>query len=205
MIVIEPSFEILKMDEGLEALKLLELGGRVCYKSEDKITDDSCLKFINMIKTVKHESVLEHCSASVRIICNRGVTHELVRHRLASFSQESTRYVNYGKRGMQVVKPVELEEGTIQYSVWHRAMERAEESYNMMIELGAKPQIARGVLPIDVKTEIVVTANFRQWMHIFNLRCANNAHPDIRFIMKEIRDEFRKRVPILFDSTVEKE
>lgn len=203
MKIIDPSYEIMTPINGLEMLKHLELAGRVCYKSEDKITDESCKTFTKMIKTRKHESVLEHCSVSVRFICNRGFTHELVRHRVASFSQESTRYVNYskGKHGSEitVVRPPKFDEWDIpSQSAWRSAMKSAETGYMTLLDSGRSAQEARGVLPIDVKTEIVITANLREWMHIFNLRCASSAHPSMQQLMIPLREEFKKELPELF-------
>jgi thymidylate synthase (FAD) len=203
MKIIDPSYEIMTPINGLEMLKHLELAGRVCYKSEDKITDESCKTFTKMIKTRKHESVLEHCSVSVRFICNRGFTHELVRHRVASFSQESTRYVNYskGKHGSEitVVKPPKFDEWDIpSQAVWRNTMKSAETGYMLLLENGRSPQEARGVLPIDVKTEIVITANLREWMHIFELRCSSNAHPSMQQLMIPLREEFKKELSELF-------
>lgn len=203
MKIISPSYEIMTPINGLEMLKHLELAGRVCYKSEDKITDESCKKFTKMIKTRKHESVLEHCSVSVRFICNRGFTHELVRHRVASFSQESTRYVNYskGKHGSEitVIVPPNFSTWEVEARLeWEYAMEDCERRYMRLLELGRSPQEARGVLPIDVKTEIVITANLREWMHIFDLRCSSNAHPSMQELMIPLRAEFKQELPELF-------
>lgn len=205
MKIIEPSAEIIAATENLE--QLLELAGRVCYKSEDRITPDSASEFIGRMHASKHESVLEHGAITVRFICDRGVSHELVRHRIASFSQESTRYCNYSKDKFggeiafadlatgfraDIVKEPEL------YHEWKLAMEDAERHYLSMIELGASPQMARSVLPNSLKTEVMMTANPREWVHVFRLRCSEKAHPQMREVMIPLRDEFVRRWPSIF-------
>lgn len=206
MKIIEPSYEVLTSEDGLTILQNIEYAGRTCYKSEDAITRDSCYKFVEMILKRGHESVLEHESISVRFICNRGFTHELVRHRLAAYSQESTRYCNYSKEKfgneITVIIPQSLKssENARLFNVWKSAMEESEKSYFLLIESGCSPQIARGVLPIDLKTEIVITANLREWRHIFNLRTSNAAHPSMQQLMRPLLKEFQKRIPIVFDN-----
>lgn len=202
MLVIEPSFEIMSVPDGGQMLKNIEAAGRVCYKSEDKITEDSAAKFVGMILGRGHESVIEHASATVRFICDRGVTHELVRHRLASYSQESTRYANYSKdkfgNEITVIRPVFWEKGSVEYDRWEQAMLAAEASYLDMIASGARPEEARSVLPNSLKTEIVMTTNLREWRHVFRLRCAGPAHPQIRQVMLPLLDEFNRLMPGLF-------
>lgn len=203
MKIIEPSFEILDDINGKEMLKKIELAARTCYKSEDKITDDSAEKFVRNLIKRGHESALEHEKVSVRIICDRGVSHEIVRHRIASYSQESTRYCNYSKgqfgAEITVIKPCFLDKGTTRYSCWKAACERAESEYLDLITLGCTPQEARTVLPNSLKTEIVMTANLREWRHFFRLRCAPDAHPQMREIATMMLEEFRKLIPVLFD------
>lgn len=307
MKIVKPSFEIWQMPEGAQALSLLELIGRVAYKSEDMIDDGiahgpcptcdgsdehrlrcptckgsgkvyvqarepSSHRFIKMIlkaeqrakavvltekllheayigeqtlahddlhheladRLVKqvydfmkenppHESVIEHCSATVRFTSNRGFTHELVRHRLAAFTQESTRYCNYakGKFGKEIsvterdfwdniksdadgVKRVsagvvdKLEQAT---EIWRSTNATIEKAYMELIELGIKPQLARDILPQAIKADIVITANFREWRHIFKMRRSAGAHPDMRELMDPLQEEFQKRIPIIFDET----
>lgn len=182
------------------ALKLIELAGRVCYKSEDRITEDSAERFCKSLLERQHESVIEHVGASVRFITDRGVSHELVRHRLASFSQESTRYVNYCKTGMQFILPVWWDDWTtFQRAVWSEQMIRAEVAYNQLIQLGASPQEARSILPNSLKTEIIVTANLREWQHIFRLRCSKAAHPQMRELMLSCLHGFQENIPVLFE------
>lgn len=198
MRIVEPSVELLWITP--EPYKEIERAGRTCYKSEDKITADSAVKFCDMIKQRGHESVVEHAVASFRIICDRGITHEIVRHRIASYSQESTRYCNYSKdkfgNEIRVIQPPGLTEG--QLKEWREVMERIESSYNWLTGQGVSPQIARSVLPNCLKTEIVMTANFREWMHFINLRTSAAAHPQIRPIAEAIRVELAKYCPTIF-------
>ena len=175
-----------------------------CAYCEGPVTESSSAPaFVRRIIDSGHHSVIEHVSASVRIVCDRGVTHELVRHRLASFSQESTRYCNYGSgkfgREITVIRPYFWEAGEREYTLWRRAMVAAESAYLGLLDAGATPQEARSVLPNSLKTEIVVTANFREWRHIFTLRTAKAAHPQMREIMLPLLAEFKRRIPIVFD------
>lgn len=207
MKVIQPSVEILDQVKGDEVLKRIELCGRVCYKSEDKITGDSARQFVANILKSGHESVIEHEKISVRIICDRGVSHEIVRHRIASYSQESTRYCNYGKdkfgNELTVIKPLFWEEGSEEYRLWHDTITKIEQTYNQMIALGVKPQEARSILPNSLKTEIVVTMNMREWRHFFKLRTSNRAHPQMREIASMILEKFRQQIPVVFDDICE--
>lgn len=201
MRIVKPSYEILSLPSR-EALRILELAGRTCYKSEDKMTPETAEPFIARIVKSGHESVIEHASATVRFVCDRGVTHELVRHRLASYSQESTRYANYAKdrfgSEITVIRPCFWREGSPEYATWLSAMESAEQAYLALIQGGAKPQEARSVLPNSLKTEIVMTANMREWRHVFRLRCDAPAHPQIREVMLPLLGEFHERLPVLF-------
>lgn len=189
-----------------KTLELIELAGRTCYKSEDRITAGSAEKFVKMILDLGHETVLEHVSASVRFVTNRGVTHELVRHRLASYSQESTRYVRYSDQ-LVFIKPVWWDDPQYpdeQKGVWQKAMEQAELSYLEALRLGDKPEQAREILPHAIKTEIVMTANLREWRHIFDLRCSKKAHPQMRVLMIDCLRGFAQEIPVVFASLVEK-
>ena len=207
MNIIKPSHEILQFTPDLE--NTIELAGRVCYKSEDRITLGSAEKFIGRLMDSKHESVLEHGSITVRIICDRGISHELVRHRIASFSQESTRYCNYGKDGFgHEITVIDIASGfkydlsnpvdAAKYGIWKSAMDCAEDYYMRLLAAGATPQEARSVLPNSLKTEIVITANPREWLHIFRLRTSNAAHPQIREVMFPIQAEFALLWPSIF-------
>lgn len=207
-----------------ELLLQIEKAGRTCYKSEGKIGDGSAHKFIRGIIARGHESVLEHGSISVRFTVDRGVTHELVRHRLASYSQESTRYCNYGNErfdgGITVCQPnfwdftgdpdvdfVGIHHGDANTrelrKTWMEAMEAANGFYLKLIALGAKPQEARSVLPQSTKAEIVASMNPREWRHYFRMRCSPAAHPDIRKVSLELLDEMHSAIPVLFDDLYE--
>ena len=200
---IRPSFEIMDDIDGAKILQKLERCGRVCYKSEDKLTEGSAEKFIGMILKSGHESVLEHEKLTVKFVCDRGVTHEIVRHRIASYSQESTRYCNYSKdkfgNELTFIRPCFWADDSEEYAVWKQAMEEIEKTYVKLISLGAKPEEARSILPNSLKTEIVCTMNLREWRHFFRLRTAERAHPQIREISVALLDELKKRIPVIFD------
>ena len=207
MQVIKPSIEIIDMEDYEKIVKKIERIGRVCYKSEGKITEDSAEKFIKGLLTRQHESVIEHENVTVRFVCDRGVTHEIVRHRIASYSQESTRYCNYsGDKFDNQITVIDLASGfqydlskendKAKYEVWTKAMENAEQSYFRMLELGATPQEARSVLPNSLKTEIVVTMNLRSWRNFFRLRVDSHAHPQMREVATMLYGEFQKRLPV---------
>lgn len=203
MKTIMPSAEILDQINGEEIIKSIERYGRVCYKSENKITSDSARKFIANIIASGHESVIEHEKVSVRIICDRGVSHEIVRHRIASYSQESTRYCNYSKdkfsNELTFIKPCFWEENSEQYQIWKAMMCEIEKSYLQLIKEGVEPQEARSVLPNSLKTEIIVTMNLREWRHFFQLRTSKRAHPQMREIAVPLLKEFQSRIPVIFD------
>jgi thymidylate synthase (FAD) len=203
MNIIGPSFEILDVIDAQSVLKKLEEIGRVCYKSEARMTDTSAGQFISMILKSGHESVIEHEKLSVRLICDRGVSHEIVRHRIASYSQESTRYCNYAddRFGSELtfIKPCFWEEEDEKYLLWTQAMTAAEDAYNRLVALGAKPEEARSVLPCSVKTELIMTMNYRAWRHFFKLRTSKRAHPQMREIACALLEKFKEVLPVLFD------
>lgn len=201
--VLKPFFVIEDRINGERILKNLERHGRTCYKSEDRITPDSARRFVATILKSGHESVIEHEKVTVRIICDRGVTHEIVRHRIGSYSQESTRYCNYKSRGVQVIEPLFFVDDEEKYEIWLSAMASCEAAYNALIEVGASPQEARSVLPNSLKTEIVITYNLREWRHFFKLRCSKRAHPQMREIAIPLLREFQRRIPIIFDDITE--
>ena len=183
--------------------KLIEKAGRVCYKSEDKITTDSAEKFIEMVRSRGHESVLEHCVFTVKFLTDRGVTHELVRHRLVSYSQESTRYCNYSKKGMTFVRPVFWGDSPPKMAIWEGQMMACEATYNLLVGRGAAtPQEARCLLPNSLKTEIVCTTNVREWRHILKLRTSKAAHPQIRCLMLPLLKELQEVLPVLFEDII---
>ena len=203
MRVISPSFEIINRPDGQEVLKHLELCGRVCYKSESGIGEGSAERLVRHMLSRGHESPIEHYSVSVRVICDRGVSHEWVRHRLASYSQESTRYCNYSQdkfgNELTFIKPYFAEPHTALYSTWVIAMAEAEKAYFDLPDFGAKPECARSVLPNSIKTEFICTMNLREWRHFFRLRCAPAAHPAMREISIPLLAEFREMLPVVFE------
>lgn len=216
MIIQKPTVEVLSTEPYEDMLRRIERIGRVCYKSEDRIEEGSAEKFIRGIIRRGHESVIEHGSITVKFICDRGVTHEIVRHRIASYSQESTRYCNYVKEkfGRQITC-IDLATGfrydlndetdRKKYDVWQRAMENAERSYFQMIELGATPQEARSVLPNSLKTELVTTMDLREWRHFFRLRADTAAHPQCREVACMLLERFAREYPVFFEDLLETE
>lgn len=207
MQVISPSVEILSAVDGHEVLKRLEIVGRTCYKSENLITDTSAETFVRKLISRGHEAIIEHESISVRFICDRGVSHELVRHRVASYAQESTRYCNYSKDKfggeITVIKPCFLLEGTEAYRQWEWTMHRAECAYFDLLDIGLSPQEARCVLPNSLKTEVVMTANLREWRTVLRLRCSKAAHPQMREVMLILLEKLHSLIPVVFDDIYE--
>ncbi len=205
MKIIKPYIELENIPDGAEILRTLERIGRTCYKSEAKITETSAEKFVRGIIKSGHESVIEHVSVSVRIVCDRGVTHEIVRHRIASYSQESTRYCNYANdkftNELTFIEPCfwKGEDGEEKLNLWKTAMQSCEDDYLKLIEMGAKPEQARSVLPNSLKTEIVCTMNLREWRHFFKLRTAREAHPQMIEVARMILDKFKEVIPVVFD------
>ena len=198
MKIIQPSIEIMTPLDGDYILKFLEQCGRTCYKSEDKITPDSAKKFIRNLIKRGHESVIEHYNVTVKVICSRGISHEIVRHRIGAYSQESTRYVSY-KDGIDVIDQSSITDFSIA-RIWVDAMNLAENYYQKLIEFGVKPEIARDVLPNALKTEIVITYNLRQWRHFLKQRTSRAAHPQIRQIAEMILKEFQEKIPVVFEN-----
>jgi len=178
---------------------------RTCYKSESK-GEEHDRRLIKNLRDRGHHAMLEFGYAAAHLICNRGVTHELVRHRLASFAQESTRYCNYSKdkhnNEITFIEPDELFGPNL--FIWRQTMGACEAGYMELIAGGAPPEIARGCLPIDVKTEIWISCNYREWRHIFSLRCSDKAHPHIRKLMIQALRYLHSVVPIVFDDIAEK-
>ena len=203
MRIIKPSVEIMTPVDGESVLKHIELCGRVCYKSEDKIAEDSAEKFVAGIIKRGHEAVIEHFNITVKFICDRGVSHEIVRHRMASYAQESTRYCNYGKDGfgneITVIEPCYLVKNSPRWHMWRTSCETAEEYYMAMLETGCTPQEARAVLPNSLKTELVMTANLREWRHFLRLRTSKAAHPQMREVALMLAREMREKIPVVFE------
>jgi thymidylate synthase (FAD) len=203
MRVIKPRYEIWDIPTGDSIMKKIERCGRICWKSEDKIEDDSAEGFVGRLLDKGHVTPIEHAGMTVFFVIDRGVSHELVRHRLMSPSQESTRFCNYAKDkfGSEItfIKPLFWDRESSEYRFWEHAMGNAENSYFDLIGSGVKPQAARSVLPNSLKTEIAVTANMVEWRHIFKLRCGRAAHPQMREVMCPLLTEVRETVPIIFD------
>ena len=222
MRTLKPQHVIIGKDqiEGHKILKHIEKIARTCYKSEDLINDESAEKMIKKLIKLNHLAMIEHASVSVLFTCDRGVTHEIVRHRVASYAQESTRYVNYSKDkfGNEIgyidiaggialdtkMKDLPVETIDAIISEWHQACIDAEKHYMKMLELGATPQIARSVLNNSTKSDINVTMNLREWRHFFELRCDSPAHPQMRELVIPLLKEMSEVIPIVFDDLVEK-
>lgn len=199
MKVIKQEVEILTELYGYEILKHLELCGRVCYKSENEITPRTCEEFVKRLIKNGHESVLEHYSFSVKFITNRAIANEIVRHRIASFSQESTRYCNYSSDKFDnEITVIEMPYAP-NHSGWFLSCADAETKYFQLLKQGVSPQLARGVLPLDLKTELIMTANLREWRHFFKLRTAPEAHPQMRELATSLLNELKKDIPVIFD------
>ena len=203
MKIINAGFEILTPINGSEILKTIETIGRICYKSEDKITEISARSFISMLIERGHEAMLEHYAFTVKFICDRGVSHEIVRHRIASYAQESMRFCNYTKEkfGKEItfIKPCFFKETQTEYWTWLNAMKNSELYYLSLIDAGRSPQEARSVLPNSTKTELYVTMNLREWRHFFRLRTAREAHPQMREITIPLLIKIKALIPIIFD------
>lgn len=203
MKIINADVEFITPIDGAAILKRLEQCGRVCYKSEAKITDTSAPAFVAGIIKRGHEAVLEHCSFTVKFICDRGVSHEIVRHRVASYCQESTRYCNYSKEGfgseITVIKPCFLHPYTDGFNLWEEGCLFAEQTYFNLLECGCSPQEARSVLPNSLKTEVVMTTNIREWRHFLKLRCSPAAHPQMREVALILLDKLHSLIPVCFD------
>ena len=198
--------QIFKDFEGQKVLQKLELIGRTCYKSEDKITEDSAAKFVAGLIKSGHEAMLEHVSITVKFVTDRGISHEIVRHRLASYAQESTRYCNYSQdkfgHELTFIIPDFLEYGSEGFKLWKDEMKQVEKTYFAMLEAGHTPQEARSVLPNSLKTELVMTANLREWRAFFKLRAANStgaAHPQMLEITRPLLDDLKAMIPVVFD------
>lgn len=208
MKIIKPYAKIIDVFNGYDILRKIEKIGRVCYKSENKITNDSAKDFVSMIIKRGHEAILEHASVTVKFVCDRGISHELVRHRVASYAQESTRYCNYSnnKFGNELtfIKPFYLDDSGLEYVRWLDTLKKDETVYLELIDKGLSPQEARGILPNCLKTEIYMTANLREWRHFFNLRCDVKAHPQMRELTLPLLQNMHKIIPVVFDDIYDK-
>lgn len=210
MKIINAGYEIITPLNGETILKRIEEIARTCYKSEDKIAAGSAERMVRALIKNGHEAMLEHCSFTVKFIVDRGISHEIVRHRVASFAQESTRYCNYSKEGfgseITVIRPCfwndNSEDSEFKMFIWENAMKEAEKNYFKLLEFGATPQEARSVLPNSLKTEICMTANLREWRHFFKLRAADatgKAHPQIKEVTIPLLKELQEKIPVIFE------
>ena len=198
MRIIKPSVSIESNISYEEALRIVENATRVCYKSEDKIKEGSAEKLIRGIIKAKHFGCIEHVSLTVKFICDRACSHQLVRHRLMSFNQKSQRYCK--EDNLEVIKP----EGLENTSLWLESCRQAENAYTELIRRGEKPEVARGVLPNSTATEIYATANLREWRHFFELRCHRTAQRDIRSLALSLLCQMYKQYPVFFEDMVDK-
>lgn len=197
MQIIEQNFKILRWPQ--DAVAQIEEAARNCYKSEDKAGPGSGEKLVKKLKDSGHHAMIEFADATVSITTDRAVSHELVRHRMASFAQESQRYVNYLNKPIKFVKPTWANTNPEAYKVWESAMNQAAETYAELVHFCGMPaQSARTVLPNSTATTIIIKANLREWMHIFKLRTSPAAYPQIRQLMLAVQAEFSKRLPVLF-------
>lgn len=206
MKIIKPSVEMISKIDGNEILKTIEAAGRTCYKSESKITDESAKDFVKMLIKRGHEAMIEHYNVTLKFICDRGVTHEIVRHRIASYAQESTRYCNYSKdqfgNELTFILPCfwfEENKRDDEYNLWKQTCQLIEKNYLNLLKLGASAQEARSILPNSLKTEIVVTMNLREWRHFFKLRTAKAAHPQMREVAIIALNILKEQIPVVFD------
>lgn len=186
---------------GVSALRYIEWCGRISHRSEDSQGEDSWKRFIKAV-VIDHGdwSIVEHVSASVEFLVDRGITHEIVRHRLFSYTQESTRFVNYEKKmPPSFIMPEGLEETPFAYQAWISGIEHSEAYYKDMLKAGCAPQIARSVFPNALASKLIVTGNLRNWRHFFIMRTTKEAHPQMREVTIPLLEEFKQWVPILFD------
>ncbi len=201
--IVKPSVEILTPIDGEKILNHIETIARTCYQSQQSNNNHNLIK--SLIRS-EHFAMLEHYGITAKFVTDRGISHEIVRHRLASFAQESTRYCNYIKdkfgNEISVIKPQELVKGSFEYIVWKKQCEQAEKAYFKLIDNGVSPETARSVLPTSLKTTIVMTANVREWRHFLNLRAIGTTgkpHPDMQALAINLLNQFKSKIPILFD------
>ena len=197
--------------DGQKILEKIEKVARTCYKSEGKIQEGSAAKMVASLIKSGHEAMLEHVSVTVKFVVDRGISHELVRHRLASFAQESTRYCNYSKDdfGSEItfIIPEYLDYKSAGWNTWKETMKACEDSYFKLLDIGLTPQEARAVLPNSLKTEVVMTANLREWRHFFKLRALGTTgkpHPQMLEVTVPLLEDFKQMIPVVFDDLVVK-
>lgn len=209
MQAIKPYTQIYKDFDRQKVLQKIEAAARTCYKSEGKIQEGSAAKLVAGLIKSGHEAMLEHASVTVKFVVDRGISHELVRHRLASFAQESTRYCNYSKDdfGSEItfIIPDYLEYKSEGWNIWKESMKQAEDAYFKMLDFGLSPQQARAVLPNSLKTEVVMTANLREWRHFFKLRALGTTgkpHPQMLEVAVPLLEDMKNLIPVVFDDLV---
>lgn len=209
MQAIKPYTQIYKDFDGQKVLQKIEAAARTCYKSEGKIQEGSAAKLVAGLIKSGHEAMLEHASVTVKFVVDRGISHELVRHRLASFAQESTRYCNYSKDDFSseitFIIPDYLEYKSEGWNIWKESMKQAEDAYFKMLDFGLSPQQARAVLPNSLKTEVVMTANLREWRHFFKLRALGTTgkpHPQMLEVAVPLLEDMKNLIPVVFDDLV---
>lgn len=206
--IVNPAFEIITPIDGDTILKTIEQVARTCYKSENLITDDvqSAKKLVKNLINLNHTAMIEHYSITVRFTTDQGFLKDITRHRMASFAIESTRWCLYSKdkfgNELTMIKPVNIIEGTKEYDIWYNAMVQLEKSYMEMASLGCKPDQCRMLLPHSTKADINLTANLREWRHIFNVRLGGPAHPSIKQLLRPLLAEFKAKIPVIFDDLV---
>lgn len=202
MQIVDPHIQVEKID-GTKIMKNIERACRTCYRSEGKITDESYKTLLKNCITRGHESVLEHEKITIRMYCDLGVYKDITRHRIASFSIESTRYCNYGKdkfgNELKFIKPCNIEKGTELYKFWEEACKEIEKNYIKMSKLGALPDQLRMILPHSIAAEVIMTANIREWKHILSLRASSHTHPSIRQLMIPLLLYFQEIMPEIFE------
>jgi thymidylate synthase (FAD) len=206
MKIIDPTFEYISAPTRVEAYEIIATAMRNCYRAELNAMPATDEKMVEKAMKERHLSLLEFVDVSVNITCDRGVTHELVRHRLCSFAQESTRYCNYSGekfgRELTFVYPWwTCNAGALdtkKYAIWEDAMRTAEARYMQMLDEGGSAQEARSVLPNSLAAKIAVKANLREWIHIFRMRCDTPAHPDMRVTMMPILISMLDLYPVVF-------
>mgnify|MGYP001052565845 CR=1 FL=1 len=202
MQIVDPYIQVEKVN-GIQIMKNIERACRTCYRSEGKTTEESYKTLLKNCITRGHESVLEHEKVTIRLYCDLGVYKDLTRHRIASFSIESTRYCNYGKdkfdNELKVIRPCNIEEGTDIYANWKNACEAIEKNYMEMSKKGALPDQLRMILPHSIAAEVTMTANIREWKHILSLRASNHTHPSIRQLMIPLLLYFKQIMPEIFE------
>nr|DAM28915.1 MAG TPA: Thymidylate synthase complementing protein [Bacteriophage sp.] len=209
MQAIKPYTQIYKDFDGQKVLQKIEAAARTCYKSEGKIQEGSAAKMVASLIKSGHEAMIEHASVTVKFVVDRGISHELIRHRLASFAQESTRYCNYSKDdfGSEItfIIPEYLEYKSEGWNIWKESMKQAEDAYFKMLDFGLSPQQARAVLPNSLKTEVVMTANLREWRHFFKLRALGTTgkpHPQMLEVAVPLLEDMKNLIPVVFDDLV---